>query len=64
MKKLNFAEMGRTLSRSEMKQIMAGSGCTSTYKCCPDAGTAGCSNCAASTNCPSGYYTVDCFLCT
>jgi len=25
-KKLNFAEMGKTLTRAEMKQIMAGSG--------------------------------------
>ncbi len=26
MKKLNYAEMGKTLTRAEMKQIMAGSG--------------------------------------
>lgn len=38
MKKLNFADMGKTLSRAEMKQIMAGSGqcgnaCTTTEDC-------------------------------
>ncbi|HKJ33221.1 MAG TPA: hypothetical protein VKA34_15405 [Balneolales bacterium] len=36
MKKLNFEEMGKTLSRSEMKQIMAGSssGCQSGRESC------------------------------
>jgi|GEM_PF-2843320 len=36
--KLNFAEIGKTLSREEMKQIMAGSGsdsCPTDNKCDP-----------------------------
>lgn len=36
MKKLNFAEMGRTLTRAEMKQIMAGSGGVCTASCSHD----------------------------
>ncbi|HKJ30918.1 MAG TPA: hypothetical protein VKA34_03780 [Balneolales bacterium] len=43
MKKLNFAEMGKTLSRSEMKQIMAGSGSNTC--------TSGCCNCHGGISC-------------
>jgi len=61
MKKINLVNIKNSLSRAEMKKIMAGSG-SGGNKCCPNGYSTGsngsvivCSDCGPGTYCSQGH---------
>ena len=65
-KKINLEELGQTLSRSEMKKVMAGSGDGTCYSqtcsdgCVAIGGGLGGQNCKEEYNSNTGCYTCQC----
>jgi len=66
MKKLNFDELENTLTRTEMKSIIAGSGSSAgCYRCCWDGGGP-CSGCIPNSDpnsCEKGSHAHQCHGC-